>query len=72
MDRHELRARRLALGLSQPQLAALLDINSMTISRWERGVVALPAPGMLHWALRGLERSRRRPAPVRRRGPMRA
>lgn len=33
----ELRARREALGLSQPQLADLLGVTQATISRWEKG-----------------------------------
>lgn len=33
----EIRSRREALGLSQAQLAELLDVAQMTISRWERG-----------------------------------
>jgi transcriptional regulator with XRE-family HTH domain len=69
MDPQELRERRLRLGLSQPALAELLSVAPMTVSRWERGVQAIAAPGMLHWALRGLERSRRRPPAVRGRGP---
>ncbi len=64
MDPHELRARRLALRLSQTQLAASLDVDSMTVSRWERGVLRIAAPGMLHWALCGLEYSRRPQPPT--------
>jgi transcriptional regulator with XRE-family HTH domain len=59
MDRHELRERRQRLGLSQPQLAALLTVSKDTVSRWERGTQAIGTPGMLDLALRGLERTPR-------------
>ena len=32
------KARREHLGLTQRELAALLDIDSVNVSRWERGV----------------------------------
>jgi len=34
---------RLSLGASQAQLAEALGVDVMTISRWERGVHAVPA-----------------------------
>jgi transcriptional regulator with XRE-family HTH domain len=38
MDGTALKARRVALGYSQAKLAALLGVDVMTISRWERGL----------------------------------
>jgi len=38
----ELLAWRNQAGLTQPALAALLSVHPMTISKWERGVVAIP------------------------------
>jgi transcriptional regulator with XRE-family HTH domain len=35
----EIRAIRERLGLSQPQLAQLLGVHALTISKWERGVL---------------------------------
>jgi DNA-binding transcriptional regulator YiaG len=43
MDRDELRTRRLQLGLSQTELADLLGVHLMTVSKWERGVNPIPA-----------------------------
>lgn len=54
MTPETLRTRRDALGLSQPALAALLGVNEMTLSRWERGVRGIPP--LLDRALRDLER----------------
>jgi transcriptional regulator with XRE-family HTH domain len=42
MDSKAIRRRRLALGYSQSQFAALLHVNVMTVSRWERGVHPIP------------------------------
>ncbi|HEX8473220.1 MAG TPA: helix-turn-helix transcriptional regulator [Pyrinomonadaceae bacterium] len=39
---HELRTRRVALGLSQAKLAERLGVDTMTVSRWERGVRSIP------------------------------
>lgn len=38
-----IRQRRTALGLTQLELASRLDLDSMSVSRWERGVV-VPRP----------------------------
>lgn len=51
----ELRARRLALGFSQPQLAKRLGVSTNTVWRWERGVMEIAAPRMLALALERLE-----------------
>jgi transcriptional regulator with XRE-family HTH domain len=58
MDPQELRARRVALGLSQQQLATLFDVHHDTVSRWERGVLRIAAPSLLSRALQGLELAR--------------
>mgnify|MGYP000964302768 FL=1 len=38
----ELQSRREALSLSQDDLARLLNVNRLTISRWETGARAIP------------------------------
>jgi transcriptional regulator with XRE-family HTH domain len=50
MTRDELQAWRKAHGLSQVQLAKLLDVHAMLLSKWERGVHAVP-----RWVPRMLE-----------------
>lgn len=42
MDGKTLKRRREALGYSQSELAALLHIHTMTVSRWERGQHKVP------------------------------
>jgi transcriptional regulator with XRE-family HTH domain len=42
MNGDELRQRREALGMTQEQLAQALGVNTMTVSRWERGVRSVP------------------------------
>ena len=44
---------REAKGYSQSQLARELEVNVMTVSRWERGVV--PVPRMAELALAALK-----------------
>lgn len=39
---HELRCRRLALGLDQRDLADVCDTKQLTVSRWETGSRAVP------------------------------
>ena len=51
-----LRVRRWKLGLSQPELAAMLQVNPKTVSAWETGRQA--APGYLELALQRLEHNR--------------
>lgn len=60
----ELKARREALGLDQAGLAARLGVHMRTISKWERGVHAVPEMAAL--ALQVLEQPS---APKRRRAP---
>ena len=44
-------------GVSQAQLARILEISQMTISRWERGAGRRAAPGrILEFALAEVER----------------
>jgi transcriptional regulator with XRE-family HTH domain len=45
----ELQEWRKQNGYSQSQLARALDVDSMTVSRWERGVRKIPS--FLHLAL---------------------
>jgi len=52
MNAAELRAARLALGLSQPQLAALLGVHPRTIGQWEHDTRGIPP--YLHLALHAL------------------
>lgn len=48
---------REAHGLTQSQLARLLGVESVTISRWERGAAKRGAPGeLLDLALAELDR----------------
>jgi transcriptional regulator with XRE-family HTH domain len=42
MTSEDLKRRRLALGLSQVELAGLLHVDPMTVSRWERGQHRIP------------------------------
>lgn len=51
----DLRQRRKALGLTQAQLGQALDRPQHTISRWERGDMAIESPGVLRFLLKCLE-----------------
>jgi transcriptional regulator with XRE-family HTH domain len=51
MTPDELKRRRKRLGLSQAQLARYLDVDVMTISRWERGAQAMRMPVVLRKVL---------------------
>lgn len=42
MDGEVLRKQRIALGLTQAQLAETLDVKPNTVARWERGLLAVP------------------------------
>jgi transcriptional regulator with XRE-family HTH domain len=46
-------------GYSQNQLAKVLDVDVMTVSRWERGVRSIPP--FLHLALECLKKRESRP-----------
>lgn len=47
-------------GYSQSQLAKVLDVDVMTVSRWERGVRSIPP--FLHLALECLKKRGSRPS----------
>lgn len=53
MKAHELRNWRVRTCYSQSQLAKVLQVDVMTISRWERGLREIPS--FLHLALAYLE-----------------
>lgn len=42
MEGSELKEKRLALGLTQAQLAEILEVKPNTVARWERGLLAVP------------------------------
>jgi transcriptional regulator with XRE-family HTH domain len=42
MEGDTLKQRRAALGLTQAQLAEILDVKPNTVARWERGLLAVP------------------------------
>lgn len=47
MTAGELRSRRLALGLTQDELATRLAVHRTTVNRWEAGALAIERPAML-------------------------
>jgi len=49
----KLREWRLALGLTQQELADKLEVSRNTVARWERDEMAIP--GFLHLALKSIE-----------------
>jgi transcriptional regulator with XRE-family HTH domain len=62
MKAHELRKWRPKNGYSQAQLAKVLGVDVMTVSRWERGVREIPS--FLHLALAYLEREGKETQPT--------
>ena len=58
----ELRGRRRALGLTQADLAAVLDVSANTVARWERGELRVGRPGRIVRCLERLERRSSGPA----------
>ncbi len=42
MEGDALREKRIALGLTQVQLAEILDVKPNTVARWERGLLSVP------------------------------
>ncbi len=65
MRPNELQTWRARNGFSQSQLARVLGVDVMTISRWERGVSDVPP--FLHLALAHLEERKEKPQPNKRR-----
>jgi len=47
MTARQLAKARERLGLSQAALAERLDVHEMTVSRWERGALAIPTMAAL-------------------------
>lgn len=47
MQEHPVKRLRAELGLSQGDFARRLDVNAMTVSRWERGETV---PQRRHWS----------------------
>lgn len=54
MTPRELRLAREVLGLSQVEMADRLGLDSVTVSRWERGVQSISQPAMVRLALERL------------------
>lgn len=54
---YDLACWRKRLGLSQAELARLLDVPDSTVSRWERGLMAISSPTILRLALERLEQT---------------
>jgi transcriptional regulator with XRE-family HTH domain len=54
MEGEKLKEKRTALGLTQAQLAEILDVKSNTVARWERGL--LPVPRTVALAMETVER----------------
>lgn len=50
-----LKKRRLALNMTQTELAETFGVTSTTLAKWERGDGVPQAPGMLELALEALE-----------------
>jgi transcriptional regulator with XRE-family HTH domain len=54
MEGEKLKEKRIALGLTQAQLAETLDVKPNTVARWERGL--LPVPKTVELAMETVER----------------
>ena len=59
MSGTELRTVRNKLGLSQAGLARALGVDVMTVSRWERGAMAIQHPTILRLALERLAHTKK-------------
>ncbi len=51
----EIKQKRIALNLTQEELAEKFGVERNTVARWERGVIAPQAIGMLRLAFQSLE-----------------
>lgn len=60
MTTDELKLRRESLGFTQSQLSRELDVDVITVSRWERGVH--PIPKYIELAIEALEMRRKKAA----------
>ncbi|HYO63966.1 MAG TPA: helix-turn-helix domain-containing protein [Pyrinomonadaceae bacterium] len=60
MSSSELKVRREALGMTQARLARELEVDVITVSRWERGVY--PVPKYIELAMEAIEMRRRKAA----------
>lgn len=54
MEGEKLKEKRAELGLTQAQLAEILDVKPNTVARWERGL--LPVPRTVELAMATVER----------------
>jgi len=67
MKREDLQAWRKKTGYSQGRLARVLEVDVMTVSRWERGI--MQPPPYIKWALAYLElRGEELKPPLKRKG----
>jgi transcriptional regulator with XRE-family HTH domain len=55
-----LKEKRAALGLTQAQLAEILEVKSNTVARWERGILSVPKA--IELALETVERNHKKPS----------
>lgn len=53
-----LKERRTALGLTQAQLAEILEVKPNTVARWERGILSVPKA--IELALETVERNHKK------------
>lgn len=53
-----LKEKRAAIGLTQAQLAEILEVKPNTVARWERGI--LPVPKAIELALETVERNHKK------------
>lgn len=60
MSSLDLKSRRVSLGLTQSQLARELEVDVITVSRWERGV--RPIPRFIELAIEAIEARRKKAA----------
>src|SRR5712691_7568218 len=67
----ELRARRLALGLTQVALAGQLEVSANTLARWERGELRVGDPRRIARRLQRLEQHHRMQSPPAHAAPVR-
>jgi transcriptional regulator with XRE-family HTH domain len=59
MTGEELKEKRTTLGLTQAQLAEILEVKPNTVARWERGILTVPKA--IELALETVERNHKKP-----------